>query len=178
MTQIINIIGAAGIGKSTLSSLLFGEMKQRGYNVELVREFVKKWAWDGRKIGEYDQIYLFGKQAFSEFSLYGKVDWIVTDSPVILSAFYDSYYTKDCVIHDSVFKFLDKAQRNGIKHHNFLLKRFKKYDPRGRYESEEQIKDVDNSLVSFLDANNVKYTPIEAIDNERTSAILNHLFSM
>ena len=42
MTYIINLIGSPGSGKSTLAALLFGEMKKRGYSVDLVTEYAKR----------------------------------------------------------------------------------------------------------------------------------------
>lgn len=42
-------------------------------NAELVREYVKDWAWEGRKINVNDQIYFLGKQVRRETMLYGKL---------------------------------------------------------------------------------------------------------
>jgi ATP:corrinoid adenosyltransferase len=94
-TKVINMFGGSGIGKSTTAAGLYHQMKLQGLNVELVREYVKGWAWAGTKVNTYDQVYIFGKQARSEYMLYGKVDYIVTDSPILLSPIYDRYYNVD-----------------------------------------------------------------------------------
>ena len=54
MTQIISLHSGPGTGKSTSAAQLFAELKQRHCSVELVREYVKKWAWEGRKISGFD----------------------------------------------------------------------------------------------------------------------------
>src|SRR5512133_3821784 len=87
-TLVVNLWGGPGTGKSTTAAFLFALLKQKGYNAELVREYVKEWAWEKRQPGPLDQFYFFGKQSRRESLLYGKVDFIVTDCPVMLSAFY------------------------------------------------------------------------------------------
>jgi tRNA uridine 5-carbamoylmethylation protein Kti12 len=81
MTTVINLFGGPGTGKSTLATNLFYIMKSKDINVELVREYVKSWAYNNREPKEYDLIYLLGKQSSYETQLYGKVDYVVTDSP-------------------------------------------------------------------------------------------------
>lgn len=61
-TTIINLYGGHGSGKSTSAAYYYYVMKKDGLNVELVRQYVKDWAWEGRKITTNDQIYFLGKQ--------------------------------------------------------------------------------------------------------------------
>jgi nicotinamide riboside kinase len=173
-TKVINMFGGSGCGKSTAAAGLFHQMKLNGENVELVREYVKAWAWAGKKIDMYDQIYIFGKQARSEYSLYGKVDYIVTDSPILLSPIYDKFYNgKDAIIEESALKFIKKAQNNGIEHINFLLDRQKAFNPEGRYETEEQAIAVDAYVKEFLNENFIPYHILSCPDEERIKNILN-----
>lgn len=91
-TAIINIYGAPGSGKSTLAAELYTYMKQNGESVELVRECIKKWAWQGHKPSVFEQIYITNQQMLEESSLYGKVNFLITDSPLALGSFYCNYY--------------------------------------------------------------------------------------
>jgi nicotinamide riboside kinase len=170
------MFGGSGIGKSTTAAGLYHSMKLDGCNVELVREYVKAWAWAGTKVNMYDQIYIFGKQARSEYSLYGKVDYIVTDSPILLSPIYDRFYNgKDAIIEESALKFIKKAQNNGVEHINFLLERQKAFNPEGRYETEEQAKAVDVFVKNFLNENDIPYYVLSCPDEERIKSILNSI---
>jgi hypothetical protein len=171
-TQVINLFGGSGLGKSTTAAGLFYEMKLRGLHCELIREYVKQWAWDGTKIGPFDQVYIFGKQAKTESRLYGKVEFAVTDSPLLLSPIYESFYTGDSVVSEAALKFLRKAADTGVQHHNFILERHKPFDTRGRYETEETARKVDEHVKAKLTDWGVPYTIISAPDRERVAEIL------
>lgn len=177
MTTVINLLGGSGLGKSTCAAALFSEMKMQGYHVELVTEFVKNWAWQGRVPSGYDQVYLFGKQAQSESRLYGKVDFIVTDSPLLLSGFYEQLHLKREIVLPSIKNFLSYAKDNNIVHKNFVLTRHKPFDPRGRFETEQQAKQVDLDLRKWLDSLNIDYETISCDDRERVPQILSKLQS-
>lgn len=172
ITNVINLFGGSGLGKSTLAAGIFYEMKMQGLHCEMVREYVKQLAWDGIKVGALDQPYLFGKQCKYESRLYGKVDYVVTDSPLLLSPFYEKFWTGDSIVLPSVIKFIEAAKNNSVIHHNFLLNRQKKFDPRGRYETEEQAKAADVALKQFLKELNIPFTEVSVPDNERVNFII------
>src|SRR5271166_3774294 len=91
-TTIINLYGGPSVGKSTSAAYLYYLLKSQGEKVELVREYVKDWAWEGRQINAYDEIYFLGKQVRHESMLFGKVKWIVTDAPVFMTSYYATLY--------------------------------------------------------------------------------------
>lgn len=175
MTKVINLLGGSGLGKSTTAAGLFYHMKLKGINCELVREYVKNWAWEGKSIKLYDQSYIFGKQSNYESKLYGKVDYIITDSPLLLGTIYESFYNGDSVISESVKKFIKLAENNNVEYINILLERHKPFDTRGRYETKETAEKVDKYIENFLNKENIKYLKLNAIDEERTQEILKYL---
>ena len=91
-TTVINIYGAPGAGKSTLAAEIYAELNKRGESVELVREVAKEYAWTGRLPNTFEQIYITTEQMLKETALYGKVKYVVTDSPIELGDFYNQYY--------------------------------------------------------------------------------------
>jgi nicotinamide riboside kinase len=175
MTVVVNMLGGSGIGKSTTAAGLYSAMKSADMNVELVREYVKSWAWDGKKVGQYDQIYIFGKQARSEYMLYDKVDFIITDSPILLSPIYEKYYNGESMIEEAAVKFLNKAKSNGVVHENFVLERNKQFNPQGRYETEEQAKEVDQVVRNFLKEKDISYELVDCSDEQRVPQMLRYL---
>lgn len=153
-TTIINLYGGPGAGKSTSAAYLYYLLKCQGANVELVREYVKNWAWEGRKFGVYDELYFLGKQVRHESMLFGKVDYIVTDAPVYMTAYYAKLYCS-AGFADGVEKattaFYKQAQDDGHRHTHVYLKRHKPYKAEGRYQNEDEAKAVDEGVLKMLE---------------------------
>ena len=153
-TTIINLYGGPGTGKSTSAAYFYYLLKAEGKNVELVREYVKDWAWEGRKISTYDQIYFLGKQVRRESMLYGKVDWVVTDSPVMMNLYYAQRYCTLALgegVRSATLAFYRQALEDGHKHIHVLLERNKPYLSEGRYQTEAEAKEIDIGLERLLE---------------------------
>lgn len=163
MTMVINLFGGSGIGKSTTAAKIYARLKDMGIQTELVREYVKHWAWNNREVGEYDQLYLLGKQSQAEAQLYGKVDVIVTDSPVLLAGVYAKFRWNGVAdyVDQAAKSFVRHAEKNGTGHLNFVLQRDKPFNPEGRYETEEQARQIDSFILDYL--NQVENCPYGVI---------------
>ncbi len=152
-TTIINIYAGAGAGKSTTTAEVFALLKKAGVSCEQITEYVKGWAWRGRPIGEWDDVYLFAKQLHRESACYGKVDYVITDSPIGLAAVYERVYPKPGNRHpmlDLVREFEKRQDAADIKRVNCLLLRNKPYVQDGRYEDEQAARGVDSVCEEFL----------------------------
>lgn len=174
-TKVINLLGGSGIGKSTTAAHLFAEMKYLGLHCELVREYVKMWAWQGKEVGPFDQMYLLGKQSKYESILYGNVNYIVTDSPLLLCPVYELYHSGKITVGESAINFMNDAKTKGVEHINFVLNRTKEFDPRGRYDTKEEAEEVDQLIRKFLNDNSISFTEIKSADRERVTEILQYL---
>jgi hypothetical protein len=177
MTTVINLFGGSGCGKSTTAALLFARMKLLGFHVELVREYVKYWAWNDRKVREWDQLYLLGKQSAYESMLYGKLDYIVTDSPILLAGMYQEFRSngKDTYVRDAAEAFMKHAEGQGVVYRNFILKRGKPFDPRGRWENANQAVELDLFIERQLNTRGMNPTSIKGPDEQRDFEILGEL---
>ncbi len=177
MTTVINLYGGSGLGKSTTAALIFGEMKLKGMHCELVREYAKEWAWGDRKIMPEDQEHILAVQLSREQLYYGKLDYVVTDSPLLLGPIYQKYYSGSDPIAAEVFKNLKIAEQSGVKYMNFLLKRNKPFDPRGRFETEEQAKEVDACVEAYLNHYSIQFDIVGSEGNERVHEIISKVIN-
>lgn len=177
-TIVINLLGGSGLGKSTAAALVFGELKSRNQMTELVREYVKEWAWAGKVVGPFGQSIIYGQQLERESSLYGKVNFIVTDSPLILCPVYQSHYNGHETIKHSIFRDLQTAREMNVTHLNFLLKRQKPFDPRGRYETEAVAKIIDRKVEAFLLYHAIDHILVDCDDQDRVKFIADKAMSI
>jgi len=99
----INLFGGPCTGKSTLAANLFGELKQMGHHCELVTEFVKTWTYQEKVPTQFDQVFITANQIQNESILLrsGKLELIVTDSPIYLGVMYCRMYG-DPVLADAL----------------------------------------------------------------------------
>lgn len=153
-TKIVNLFAGPGAGKSTGAAYVFAKLKLAGVNAELVTEFAKEKVWEGDKEAFENQMFIIGSQMHRLACVFGKVDVIVTDSPVLLAAAYADPYTAKSV--------LSQADDKGWLHSsvNFLIKRVKKYNPDGRNESEAQAEAIDEKIRKYLDESHVEYEEV------------------
>ena len=94
-TVVINILGGPGVGKTTLAAELFTRLKIMGYEVENVSEFAKELVWEERSQAFNDRLYMHAEQNHRLLMMQGKLDFIITDSPLILTSVYNSFYLKN-----------------------------------------------------------------------------------
>jgi hypothetical protein len=161
MTTVINLFAGPGAGKSTTAAEIFWRMKRHGLSCELVREYVKDWAYEDRAISKFDQFYIVGKQIKKESLLYDKVDFVITDCPIWNSAFYERHLEGTTYMVNHVRGFTEYAQSKGIKYHNYLLTRQVAYQEDGRYQTEDEALEVDARMKEFLLDMNLPFKTLE-----------------
>jgi len=166
--KVINLFAGPGAGKSTTAAGLFHLLKLKGYEAELVTEFAKDAVYECRNRTLENQYYIFGKQYHRIWRIVEywkergvKDGYIVTDSPFILTVFYQSVKNKT---FDKFKEFVIEAF-NEFDNYNFFIDRVKKYNPNGRLQTEEEAKQIDKQIENFLIENNVKFWRV--IGNEK-----------
>ena len=167
MTKIINLYGAPGSGKSTIASGLFYHMKRAGLNVEIAPEYVKPKLFEENTYVFKDQLYCFAKQHKKLRELNGKVDFIITDSPLLMSLIYNS--TEVPLFNELVLQYY-----NQYDNMNFLLKRNHVYHTEGRMQTEQESDEVGENLENYLKQYNIDYKTLPS--NESMYNILQILY--
>lgn len=155
-TLVVNFFAGPGAGKSSTASGVFSELKWQGVNCELVTEYAKDLTWEERFKTMKNQFLIFGKQLQRIDRLIGKVDVIITDSPILLSLVY-----KPSDLSDNYDKTLLEVfgKFNNL---NYFLQRQKKYMAIGRTQTEGEAKEVDNIVKETLLKYNIEHENIIA----------------
>jgi adenylate kinase family enzyme len=156
-TFVINIIGAPGVGKTTISALLFAKLKLCGYVCEYVQEYAKKLVWMKDFDTLNNQYHVTKKQFELLQQINGHVDFIVTDGPLIHGIYYNKYNKDNISNIDKTEKYILNcfSKFNNI---NIVLDRInRKYETEGRIQSEDEAKDIDIVLKHLLKINSIEY---------------------
>lgn len=149
-TLVINLFAGPGTGKSSTMAGIFSELKWMGVNCEMAPEFAKEKVWEGSLGVLKNQIYVFGKQLHAIHRVLGKVDVVVTDSPLLLSLIYGDKEGK-------TFRDLVLEVHNSFNSWNIFLKRCKAYNPSGRLQTEKEAIAIDNKIKRMLKKNGVAF---------------------
>lgn len=80
-----------------------------------------------------------------------QVDVIVTDSPLLLSYFYN----KNPILGKDFQRVVTNVY-NSYTNLNYFVKRHKKYNPIGRNQTEDEAKALDLDILDFLEYNDLK----------------------
>ena len=172
---IINLVGGPGTGKSLYSSYLFTMLKINGKNVEFTQEYAKDLVWRkkyeilrNQHIVSYHQY-----QALKGASKY--VEAAITDGSLIHSYYYNRHsdvnYSNVDLTEERIQEYYKKFDNIVI-----LLKRNPKYpyQQEGRYQTEEEAKEIDDRMKDILKEKKIKYIEIMA-DMDNTDEMLNYI---
>jgi hypothetical protein len=142
-TKVINLVGGPGVGKSSTAAGLFFLMKCAGIRCELVTEFAKELTYDKNWTDLKRQLYVTAEQERRQRRLLGNVDFIVTDSPLLLGAAYISDERERQAVEWSARTLWDNYDNI-----NFSLIRVKPYMRYGRSQTEQEARAMDHKLIS------------------------------
>lgn len=150
-TLLVNLYAGPGAGKSTGAAYIFAKLKMAGIDCEYVSEYAKDRVWQDDQFPlKHCQLYVTGKQCLKITRLLGKVDVVVTDSPIAIGAMYtDEKPYQDVCLYEA------KKYKNT---YNIFVNRFKKYNPNGRNQTEDEAKEIDKRIKDFLTTNNIPFT--------------------
>jgi hypothetical protein len=169
MALVINLIGGPGSGKSTTAAGLFFLMKLAGLKAELVVEYAKELSYDENWRDLKKQIHVLAEQERRQRRLVDKVDYIITDAPLLTGVAYTTDPRDFHAVQESAASLF--ATYNNV---NFVIKRVKPYATYGRNQTEDEAKALDRRLIDEIWADQ----PIDLIvsgDQSAPQVILDHL---
>ena len=153
MIRRISLLSGPCSGKSTVAADMYSRLKRQGYNIELVTEYAKDWAYEGRTINEYDQLELYSTQLAREYRVLKSNEnvVIITDSPTLLAIPYAIRYNFPCI--ESLEIIEDQFEKEFPSINIFLERGNCPYTQAGRYEDHKRAKQMDNMIKNYLEVN-------------------------
>lgn len=155
---VVNCFGGPSVGKSTMALGVTFALKLMQIPVEIVPEVAKEMLLEGRKRPLLEwQAYVTAKQHRNLDRSRKDVEVVVTDSPILTGCFYKSSGYSD------LFDQFWLERHREMYSINFLITRdySRPYDPIGRYQTEEQAKQVDLNISEWLTRYGVGHHIIE-----------------
>jgi hypothetical protein len=169
MSKIINLFGGPGIGKSTQASGLFTEMKKHHMSVEYTYEFPKEVAWEGNVSQLKDQFFITANQHRNISRLYGKVDYIIVDSPIILGSIYEQRYGEGYPASfygmSGLSNFIWKLFKQYDNINILLTRNNETYDSNGRLQDLQEAQEIDNEIKETLLINSIPFAEFNVHNN-------------
>jgi hypothetical protein len=107
--------------------------------------------------------------------LYGKVDYVITDCPILMGVFYDKKYNGLDTVDQAVNLFLKET--SNVQRLNFFANRCKEFDPAGRFCSAESALLTDDELRAFLYSKEVPYTTLRGSIDEQVKYVIDILLA-
>ena len=166
-TLVVNLLGAAGSGKSTLATELFMLMKRKGYNCEYVDEYAKHIVYEENYKRLGNQLLVLSNQYFSLDVIRDKVNVIITDSPLILSIFYNRENSgkNHLKVPDKLIKDLVLYCYSTFDNLNYFLVRNHEYKREGRYQTEAEAKAQEGRILAMVEELGLDYKEFLSTDN-------------
>lgn len=165
---VINGYGGPGAGKSTACMEITAALKKEGYNAEYVQEYAKELVYekdmemlDGSPEHQYE---ILKEQTRRMDRLYDQVDFIVTDSPVMLNTIYNKQLTPE---YESL---VNELQGEYINYSFFMERDVSNFEEEGRIHNLTESIEKDNEIKDMLQKNEIKY---KTYDHENVNEIVN-----
>lgn len=180
MTVVINLMGAPGVGKSTICHGLCFLLRLRGVRTEFANEYVKRQAVKGLAPGDLDQLTILGKQFAYEAAFYHKYDVVLSESPMLLCGFYERERTGDNTLTEVVQHRMRMIESRGVRHINFFLTPTKApYEEVGRFQNPVEADILHPRMVEWLSMNNIVSTEVVNLEPiQRVEEIMRQLVVM
>lgn len=159
-TIVINAFAGPGAGKTTSCLEVAEKLKKQGFVTEYVQEYAKELVYDNNLImldGHYEhQFAILNEQMKRINRLYGKVDFIVTDSPILLNNTYLNE-DKNTGVYSAYSDSVNKLYGLYNNFNYFVERDTSVFEKEGRIHNLEQSIAIDNELKNMLHNNQIDF---------------------
>ncbi|MCF8169078.1 MAG: hypothetical protein K9K38_00330 [Rhodoferax sp.] len=159
-TRVINVIGGPGSDKSLYSSAIVLYLNLHQKTVEVIPDYAKSLVWQ-QNFEVLKNQYFIAQRQFEMINLLdGQVQFLITECSLPQVLYYNEHYEDNiCDIAKTRAQILEwYKQHNNV---NILVERGdKRYLRTGRFQDEEQARNIDHGLRSLLIREGMRYSKI------------------
>jgi len=159
-TKVINIIGGPGCDKSLFSAVIVLHLNLHNKTVEIIPDYAKSLVWQ-QNFEVLKNQYFIAQRQFEMLNLLdGQVQFLITECSLPQVLYYNESYPENiCDIAKTRKQILDwYRQHDNIN--IFVERGDKKYVHTGRFQDEEQARDIDRGLRGMLVREGLRYTAL------------------
>lgn len=159
-TKVINIIGGPGCDKSLFSSAIILNLNLRKKSVEQIPDYAKSLVWQ-KDFESLKNQYQIAQRQFEMIDLLdGQVQYLVTECALPQVLYYNENYAENiCDVAKTRQHILDWYKQHDNL--NILVERGdNKYSHTGRFQDEEQARDIDKALKQILLREGIPFTTL------------------
>lgn len=153
-STIIGFVGGPYTGKTVAAFRTTLALKCAGASVEMAREFVKQWAYEGRSVSAADELHILGQQVREESVLLGRVKFIVSERPCLLSIPYTRLYAPTSIqqgVEAAVLGHYRNLKSLGHRYVHVVMQRDNSsYSQHGRWENKRMAQLIDDLTLQAL----------------------------
>ena len=160
-TKVINIIGGPGSDKSLFSAAIILFLNLHHKTVETIPDYAKSLVWQ-QNFEVLKNQYFIAQRQFEMLNLLdGQVQFLITECSLPQVLYYNEHYVENiCDVGKTRAQILEwYRQHNNV---NILVERGdKKYVHTGRFQDEEQARNVDHGLRATLIREGLPFTTLQ-----------------
>jgi hypothetical protein len=159
-TKVINIIGGPGCDKSLFSAAIILQLNLHNKTVETIPDYAKSLVWQQNFEVLKNQYFIAQRQYEMLNLLDGQVQFLITECSLPQVLYYNEHYEDNiCDVGKTRLRILEwYKQHNNIN--IFVERGDKKYVHTGRFQDEEQAKNIDRGLRAMLVREGLRYTAL------------------
>lgn len=167
VTRILNFFSGPGAGKSTTKAGTFFLMKSQGVRAVQIEEYATEKSVEEDWATLADQSKVTSEQEKRQRRYLGKVDWVLTDSPLVLGVLYAQGEHATKAFHQEVWDLFDSYQNV-----NIWLDRVKPYQQYARHHDEDEARELDVRLQKLVFGRIDFVTPGDVLAPQRVMQFL------
>jgi hypothetical protein len=159
-TKVINIIGGPGCDKSLFSSAIILYLNLHHKSVETIPDYAKSLVWQQNFEVLKNQYFIAQRQYEMLNLLDGQVQYLITECSLPQVMYYNETYADNiCDVAKTRAQILEwYKQHNNVN--IFAERGDKKYVHTGRFQDEDQARNIDRGLRGLLVREGLKYTAL------------------